>query len=121
MPAVTVGTPAIADDPDAAAAADWTVEILEERKDGTRFRLAAKDGRALTTVVPVIGRHMAANAGLAIVMILEGGYPWERLVEALDGGRIRAFLPGRTQLVSASAAPRSSSTSDTPRMPSRRR
>ncbi|MEV8274026.1 UDP-N-acetylmuramoyl-L-alanyl-D-glutamate--2,6-diaminopimelate ligase [Microbacterium sp. NPDC077184] len=105
VPAVTVGTPAIADDPDAAAAADWTVEILEERKDGTRFRLAAKDGRALTTVVPVIGRHMAANAGLAIVMILEGGYPWERLVEALDGDRIRAFLPGRTQLVSGDRGP----------------
>ncbi|MET2012199.1 UDP-N-acetylmuramoyl-L-alanyl-D-glutamate--2,6-diaminopimelate ligase [Microbacterium chocolatum] len=105
VPAVTVGTPAIADDPDTAAAADWTVEILEERKDGTRFRLAARDGRALTTVVPVIGRHMAANAGLAIVMILEGGYSWERLVAALDGGRIRAFLPGRTQLVSGERGP----------------
>ena len=34
---------------------------------GSRHR----DGRSLTTIVPVIGRHMAANAGLAIVMILE--------------------------------------------------
>jgi UDP-N-acetylmuramoyl-L-alanyl-D-glutamate--2,6-diaminopimelate ligase len=105
VPAVTVGTPAIADDPQAAATADWVVEILDERQDGTSFRLTAQDGRTLTTVVPVIGRHMAANAGLAIVMILEAGYAWERLVTALDGGRIRAFLPGRTQLVSGERGP----------------
>src|SRR6187431_863240 len=35
VPYVTVGTPAIASDPDAAAAADWVVEILEERQTGT--------------------------------------------------------------------------------------
>ena len=40
VPTVTVGTPAIAADPDAAAAADWVVEILDERPDGTEFRLA---------------------------------------------------------------------------------
>ncbi|WP_345802034.1 UDP-N-acetylmuramoyl-L-alanyl-D-glutamate--2,6-diaminopimelate ligase [Microbacterium sp. AZCO] len=105
VPYVTVGTPAIAADPEAAAAADWTVEILDERPAGTRFRLEAKDGRSLTTVVPVIGRHMAANAGLAIVMILEGGYEWSALVDALDGGRIEAYLPGRTQLVSGDRGP----------------
>ena len=33
--------PAIAADPDAAAAADWVVEILDERQDGTEFRLAS--------------------------------------------------------------------------------
>ncbi|MFH8250904.1 Mur ligase family protein [Microbacterium sp. B2969] len=105
VPYVTVGTPAIAADRDAAADADWTVEILDERPQGTRFRLAAKDGRSLTTVVPVIGRHMAANAGLAIVMILEGGYEWGALVDALDEGRIEAYLPGRTQLVSGERGP----------------
>ena len=105
VPTVTVGTPAIAADPDAAAAADWVVEILDERQAGTEFRLASRDGRSLTTVVPVIGRHMAANAGLAIVMILEGGYAWERLVAALDGGRIDAYLPGRTELVSGERGP----------------
>lgn len=105
VPTVTVGTPVLASDPDASAAADWTVEILDERPVGTEFRLTARDGRTLTTLVPVIGRHMAANAGLAIVMILEGGYAWERLVEALDGGRIEAYLPGRTELVSAETGP----------------
>ena len=95
VPFVTVGTPAIAADPGAAADADWVVEILDERQTGTQFRLTSADGRSLTTIVPVIGRHMAANAGLAIVMILEAGYAWERLVEALDrDGGIRG-LPSR--------------------------
>jgi UDP-N-acetylmuramoyl-L-alanyl-D-glutamate--2,6-diaminopimelate ligase len=102
---VTVGTPALASDPDASADADWVVEILDERPVGTEFRLTARDGRSLTTLVPVIGRHMAANAGLAIVMILEGGYAWDRLVETLDGHRIEAYLPGRTELVSGETGP----------------
>jgi UDP-N-acetylmuramoyl-L-alanyl-D-glutamate--2,6-diaminopimelate ligase len=105
VPFVTVGTPDIAADPDAAASADWTVHIVAERQAGTEFTLTARDGRTLTTVVPVIGRHMAANAGLAIVMLLEGGYAWERLVAALDDGLIEAYLPGRTQLVSGEEGP----------------
>jgi UDP-N-acetylmuramoyl-L-alanyl-D-glutamate--2,6-diaminopimelate ligase len=103
VPVTTVITPAIAADPDAEA--DWTVEILQERQDGTTFTLRHRDGRTLTTVVPTIGRHMAANAGLAIVMILESGYAWEALVQALDGARIQAYLPGRTQLVSGPTGP----------------
>lgn len=105
VPFVTVGTPAIAADPEAAAAADWTVEILDEKPGGTQFSLSSRDGRTLTTTVPVIGRHMAANAGLAIVMILEGGYAWDALVDSLDGKRIDAYLPGRTQLVSGETGP----------------
>ncbi|MET0296727.1 MAG: UDP-N-acetylmuramoyl-L-alanyl-D-glutamate--2,6-diaminopimelate ligase [Microbacterium sp.] len=105
VPAVTVGTPDLAADPAAARAADWVVEILDERQDGTEFHLAGPDGRSLTTVVPVIGRHMAANAGLAIVMILEAGYAWERIAAVLDGGRIDAYLPGRTERVSGERGP----------------
>ena len=103
VPYETIITPAIAVAPDADA--DWRVDIVEERQDGTRFTLTARDGRSLTTVVPTIGRHMAANAGLAIVMALQAGYTWERLVTALDGGRIDAYLPGRTQLVSGPEGP----------------
>lgn len=103
IPVVTIVTPAIAEDP--AVDADWTVDIVDERQEGTEFTLRARDGRSLTTVVPVIGRHMAANAGLAIVMLLETGYTWERLVRTLDGGRIDASLPGRTQLVSGAEGP----------------
>lgn len=106
IPVVTVGTPAIADDVDAAASADWVVTIDDERQNGTIFTLTGRDGRSLTTLVPVIGPHMAANAGLAIVMLLEGGYAWQRIVSALerDGG-IRAYLPGRTEFVSGERGP----------------
>ncbi|WP_205781240.1 UDP-N-acetylmuramoyl-L-alanyl-D-glutamate--2,6-diaminopimelate ligase [Microbacterium sp. Gd 4-13] len=105
IPVVTIATPDIAEDADAASGADWIVEIVDERQDGTQFRLRGPEGRTLTTVVPVIGRHMAANAGLAIVMMLEAGYTWDALVSALDGGRVDAYLPGRTQLVSGQRGP----------------
>ena len=106
IPVVTIGTPLIAPDAEAARAADWVVDIVEERQSGTRFRLTARDGRSLTTIVPVIGPHMAANAGLAIVMLLEGGYDWDRIVAALDrDGGVTAYLPGRTELVSGERGP----------------
>ncbi|GAA1127142.1 UDP-N-acetylmuramoyl-L-alanyl-D-glutamate--2,6-diaminopimelate ligase [Microbacterium natoriense] len=105
IPVVTVGTPSIAADPEAAARADWVVSIDDERAAGTTFTMTGPAG-VLTTTVPVIGPHMAANAALAIVMLLEGGYDWARIVTALerDGG-IEAYLPGRTQLVSGEAGP----------------
>lgn len=106
IPVVTVGTPSIATDADRAAQADWVVTIDEEHQRGTRFTMAGPDGRMLTTVVPVIGPHMAANAALAIVMLLEGGYPWERISAALErDDRINAYLPGRTELVSGESGP----------------
>ncbi|KAA9111100.1 Mur ligase family protein [Microbacterium rhizomatis] len=107
VPYVTVGAPAIAADPVAAAAADWTVEIVAERQTGTEFTLASSvDGRSLTTIVPVIGRHMAANAGLAIVMMLEAGYAWDDIASALArDGAIEAYLPGRTERVSGDHGP----------------
>ncbi len=103
VPVVSIVTPAIAENPDAVA--DWTVDIVDERPEGTEFTLSDGRGRSLTTVVPVIGRHMAANAGLAIVMLLESGYTWEHLHSTLDGERIDASLPGRTQLVSGGEGP----------------
>ncbi|GAA3926136.1 UDP-N-acetylmuramoyl-L-alanyl-D-glutamate--2,6-diaminopimelate ligase [Microbacterium soli] len=106
IPVVTVGTPSIAADPDAAAAADWVVTIDDERQAGTLFTLTGRDGRALKTLVPVIGQHMAANAGMAIVMLLEACYTWERITAALErDGQILAYLPGRTQFVSGEAGP----------------
>jgi UDP-N-acetylmuramoyl-L-alanyl-D-glutamate--2,6-diaminopimelate ligase len=105
VPFTTVAAPAIAADPELAATAEWTVEILDERPDGTRFALTGPGGRRLESVVPVIGPHMAANAGLAIVMMLEAGYAWDRIVAALDGTRIEAYLPGRTERVSGERGP----------------
>lgn len=106
IPVVTVGTPSIAADPDAAAAADWVVTIDDERQAGTVFTLTGRDGRTLTTMVPVIGQHMAANAGLAIVMLLEAGYEWDRITAAFErDGQILAYLPGRTQFISGETGP----------------
>jgi len=106
IPVVTVGTPSIAADPDAAAAADWVVTIDDERQAGTVFTLTGRDGRTLTTMVPVIGQHMAANAGLAIVMLLEAGYDWDRITAAFErDGQILAYLPGRTQFISGETGP----------------
>ena len=106
IPVVTVGTPSIAADPEAAAAADWVVTIDDERQAGTLFTLTGRDGRTLTTMVPVIGQHMAANAGLAIVMLLEAGYDWDRITAAFErDGQILAYLPGRTQFISGETGP----------------
>ncbi len=102
IPVSTILTPAIAADADQSA--DWIVDILDERSDGTTFSLTGPEG-ALTTTVPVIGRHMAANAGLALVMLLAAGYGWERLVDTFDGERIIAHLPGRTERVSGERGP----------------
>ncbi|GAA1731953.1 UDP-N-acetylmuramyl-tripeptide synthetase [Microbacterium paludicola] len=101
VPVVTIATPAIAVDQDLAATAEWTVTVHEETLDGTGFTLANnKDGRTFTTFVPVIGPHMAANAGMAIVMLLEAGYSWERITGAIEkDGAIRAHLPGRAERI----------------------
>jgi len=103
VPVTTVLTPANADDADIDA--EWRVELLDERQDGTLLRLVHRDGRALQTTMPLIGAHMAANAGLAIVMLVEAGYHWERLVALLDGRRMPGELPGRIQRVSGDEGP----------------
>lgn len=103
IPTTTILTPAIAADP--GLNADWRVEVRTEHPHGTAFTLSGPQGRSLTTTVPVIGAHMAANAGLAIVMLFEAGYAWERLVQTLDGQRIAAEVPGRTQRVSGDRGP----------------
>src|SRR5690606_18913503 len=93
-------------DPEAARGADWIVEVTGEEQRGTSFRLSGPEGRVLETTVPVIGAHMASNAGLGIVMLLEAGYAWERIEEALTrDGRLIAWVPGRTQLVSGTEGP----------------
>jgi len=91
--------------------ADWTVTVGEETAAYTEFTLTGPEDRSLTTRVPVIGWHMAANGGLAIVMLVEAGFELEAIGQALEptddnpGGGIDAYLPGRTELVSGERGP----------------
>ncbi|MEY5017840.1 MAG: hypothetical protein RL431_889 [Actinomycetota bacterium] len=86
--------------------AEWTVEIIEDNPAYTEFRLTGPDGVEIQTREPVIGRHMAANAALAIVMLIVNGIDPYVIQHALDrDGGIRAHLPGRTEKVSGDAGP----------------
>ena len=71
----------------AGVVGEWNVEILDERASGVEFTLTGPEGRSITTHVPLIGWHMAANAAHAI----ENG--------------IDAHLPGRTERVSGDRGP----------------
>jgi UDP-N-acetylmuramoyl-L-alanyl-D-glutamate--2,6-diaminopimelate ligase len=51
------------------------------------------------------GRHMAADAGLAIVMLVAGGIDFGRIASALEPG-VAVTVPGRTDLVSGTGGPR---------------
>jgi UDP-N-acetylmuramoyl-L-alanyl-D-glutamate--2,6-diaminopimelate ligase len=84
----------------------WQVDITEENADYTAFTLRSADGITIATREPVIGRHMAANAALALVMLIEAGFDPDVIAGALerDGG-IRAYLPGRTEKVSGDSGP----------------
>lgn len=87
-------------------AADWHVRILEETIAGTRFALEGPTGRTITTWVPVVGAHMAANAAFAIVMLTEAGFDLDAIGHVLDrDGGITATVPGRLERVSRDGAP----------------
>lgn len=85
-------------------AGEWNVEILDERASGVEFALTGPEGRSITSHVPLIGRHMAANAALAIVMLVESGFELEAIGQAIRDG-IDVYLPGRTERVSGDRGP----------------
>lgn len=84
--------------------AEWHVEVLEEKRDCTSFRLTGPEGRSLETTVPLIGWHMAANAALAIVMLVEAGFEVEAIGHAIREG-IEVYLPGRAERISGDSGP----------------
>jgi UDP-N-acetylmuramoyl-L-alanyl-D-glutamate--2,6-diaminopimelate ligase len=84
--------------------ADWHVRVLAELPGKTEFELTDNSGKKLTSSVPILGAHMASNAGLAIVMAITAGYEFDDIAEAIVDG-IKAYLPGRTELVSPAGAP----------------
>ncbi|MCU1569285.1 MAG: UDP-N-acetylmuramyl peptide synthase [Naasia sp.] len=89
-----------------APGADWTVTVTEETRSHTGFSLEGPGGVRLETRVPLFGWYMAANAALAIVMLVESGFGAEAIGHALDrDGGIRVYIPGRAERVSGEGAP----------------
>ena len=84
--------------------ADWHVAVTNELPGKTEFELVGPNGEHLVSSVPILGAHMAANAGLAIVMAVTAGYDFDVIAKAIANG-IDAYLPGRTELVSPEGAP----------------
>lgn len=85
--------------------ADWRMSLLEQAPTRTSFRLEGPDGRALETHVPLIGRFMAANAALAIVMLVEAGHDLDLVAGAIAERGIDAYIPGRAERVSGERGP----------------
>lgn len=90
---------------DAGVDSDWRVEIVGADPLGTRFRVSDRAGESVETSVALLGEHLVADAGLAIVMILNAGYPAAQVQAALEPG-IEVYIPGRTECVSGPDGPR---------------
>ncbi len=87
-----------------ATKADWNLTVTSEEPGKTAFRLVGPNQELIESSVSILGAHMAANAGLAIVMLIEAGFEWHLIAQRIENG-IVAFLPGRTELVSAAGSP----------------
>jgi UDP-N-acetylmuramoyl-L-alanyl-D-glutamate--2,6-diaminopimelate ligase len=85
--------------------AEWRVTVTDELPDRTFFTVTAPSGEMVVSSVPVIGAHMAANAGLAIAMIVESGTPVSDIAAALGDEPIDVYLPGRAERVSGDRGP----------------
>lgn len=85
------------------ATADYRVQVTSEMPGSTSFTLTGPEG-TLASSIPIIGAHMAANAGLAVVMLMQAGYSFDRIASAISGG-INAYLPGRTERVNRTGGP----------------
>lgn len=84
--------------------ADWHVAVTAETPRYTSFVLAGPNGVNIRSRVPLLGAHMAANAGLAIAMMVEAGHDPQAIAKAIANG-IDAYLPGRTERVSGQTGP----------------
>lgn len=85
------------------AEADWRVDVLDERVDGTRFALVGRE-RTIEVDIPFIGRHLAVDAAIAILMLVEDGFELDAIVESVERG-VRSTLPGRMERVSGDRGP----------------
>jgi len=86
--------------------ADWRMTVVGESPSHTEFLLEGPEGRRLQTRVPLIGWYMAANAALAIVLLVESGFDLEAISHTLDrDGGIQAYIPGRAERISGDRGP----------------
>ena len=86
--------------------ADWRMVVVEETALYTRFVLEGPGGRRLETRVPLLGWFMAANAALAIVLLVESGFDLAAIAHSLDrDGGIDAYIPGRAERISGDRGP----------------
>jgi UDP-N-acetylmuramoyl-L-alanyl-D-glutamate--2,6-diaminopimelate ligase len=97
IPTVTVST-------DAQKAPDFLVTVTDELPGLTKFVVTLPDQSVIRSQIPIIGAHMASNAGLAIAMLIQAGFSPERIQAAIEAG-VDCYLPGRTELVSKPGAP----------------
>ena len=84
--------------------ADWHVAITAETPSYTSFVLAGPNGISIRSRVPLLGAHMAANAGLAVAMLVEAGFSPGEISKVIENG-IEAYLPGRTERVTGETGP----------------
>jgi UDP-N-acetylmuramoyl-L-alanyl-D-glutamate--2,6-diaminopimelate ligase len=84
--------------------ANWHVAVTAENPMFTSFVLAGPDGVTIRSRVPLLGKHMVANAALAIVMLIEAGFDAQKIAKAIANG-IDAYLPGRIERVSGDTGP----------------
>ncbi|BDI22399.1 Mur ligase family protein [Herbiconiux sp. L3-i23] len=86
--------------------ADWHVVVTEENRHSTAFTLSGPGGESIATSVPLFGWYMAANAALALLMLVEAGYEPEEIQHVLDrDGGIDVYIPGRAERVSGDDGP----------------
>jgi UDP-N-acetylmuramoyl-L-alanyl-D-glutamate--2,6-diaminopimelate ligase len=83
---------------------DYLVTVTEELPGLTKFELETSEGEVISSQLPIIGSHMASNAGLAIAMLIQSGFTVRQISEAISAG-VKCYLPGRTELVSPPSAP----------------
>ena len=112
IPLTTIST-----SPDSDADAEWTLTVDSESADRTSFTLRGPDHRSLSTSVPLVGSYMAANAALAIVMLVESGFDLDAIAHALNEPSERddvdeerepgidVYIPGRAEKVSGDRGP----------------
>lgn len=85
---------------------DWRVDVTNRTITTTDFTLSARDGRSLSTRVPMVGDYSALNASLCIVMAVEAGHNFDLIAHTLTSqGGFSVAIPGRTEIVSGDRGP----------------